>query len=288
MAGKIYDSDPYLEPFKGAIDARSERIGKLRSKIAAGGTLSGGVNNELYYGLHREKDGSWVFREWAPNARRIFLVGEFNNWKRTPAYELKPLGHGDWEVRLPSMFIHHGELYKIYIEWPGGGGERIPAYATRAVQDPVSKIFCAQAWDPAEKYVWKNPRPGARPHPLIYECHIGMSSEEPKVASFDEFRRNVLPHIASCGYDTIQIMALQEHPYYGSFGYQVSTRRTGWELRSSWTLSIPTAWTTLPKGSVCSTAGKTTCTSTADPRVTIPRGDPAASTTARIPRSTSC
>lgn len=222
MAGKIYDSDPYLEPFKGAIDARSERIGKLRSKIAAGGTLSGGVNNELYYGLHREKDGSWVFREWAPNARRIFLVGEFNNWKRTPAYELKPLGHGDWEVRLPSMFIHHGELYKIYIEWPGGGGDRIPAYATRAVQDPVSKIFCAQAWDPAEKYVWKNPRPGARPHPLIYECHIGMSSEEPKVASFDEFRRNVLPHIASCGYDTIQIMALQEHPYYGSFGYQVS------------------------------------------------------------------
>ena len=120
------------------------------------------------------------------------------------------------------MFLSHGELYKLFIEWPGGGGERLPSYATRCVQDPVTKVFCAQVWDPEQAYVWKYPRPARRPHPLIYECHIGMASEEGKVASFDEFRRNVLPRVAALGYDVIQIMALQEHPYYGSFGYQVS------------------------------------------------------------------
>ena len=163
-----------------------------------------------------------VFRECAPNASRIYLIGEFNNWRRTAAYSLNPIGGGNWEIRLPAMFLHHQELYKLFIEWPGGGGERLPSYVRRVVQDPVTKVFCAQVWEPDEQYQWKSARPGARPHPLIYECHIGMSFEEEKVATFEEFRVNVLPHIEALGYDTIQIMALQEHPYYGSFGYQVS------------------------------------------------------------------
>ena len=219
---KIYETDPYLAPYKDAIEKRHERILEERDKIALDGSLADGLNNHLYYGLHRDADGSWVFREWAPNASRIYLIGEFNNWRRTAAYSLNPIGGGNWEIRLPAMFLHHQELYKLFIEWPGGGGERLPSYVRRVVQDPVTKVFCAQVWEPDEQYQWKNSRPGARPHPLIYECHIGMSSEEEKVATFEEFRVNVLPHIEALGYDTIQIMALQEHPYYGSFGYQVS------------------------------------------------------------------
>lgn len=219
---KIYETDPYLAPYKEVIEKRHERILEERDKIALNGSLADGLNNHLYYGLHRDADGSWVFREWAPNASRIYLIGEFNNWRRTAAYSLNPIGGGNWEIRLPAMFLHHQELYKLFIEWPGGGGERLPSYVRRVVQDPVTKVFCAQVWEPDEQYQWKNARPGARPHPLIYECHIGMSSEEEKVATFEEFRVNVLPHIEALGYDTIQIMALQEHPYYGSFGYQVS------------------------------------------------------------------
>ena len=219
---KIYETDPYLAPYKEAIEKRHERILEERDKIALNGSLADGLNNHLYYGLHRDADGSWVFREWAPNASRIYLIGEFNNWRRTAAYSLNPVGGGNWEIRLPAMFLHHQELYKLFIEWPGGGGERLPSYVRRVVQDPVTKVFCAQVWEPDEQYQWKNGRPGARPHPLIYECHVGMSSEEEKVATFEEFRVNVLPHIEALGYDTIQIMALQEHPYYGSFGYQVS------------------------------------------------------------------
>ncbi len=221
---KIYEIDSLLQPFKGAIDARHRRILDARKAITGSerGRLSDAINNYLYYGLHKEKDGSWVFREWAPNASRLYLIGDFNNWKRTPAYELKPVGQGNWELRVPESFLSHGSLYKLFIEWTGGGGERLPAYCTRAVQDPQTKIFSAQVWCPPAPYSWKNDKVLRRPHPLIYECHIGMSSEERKVATFEEFRKNILPRVKKLGYDTLQIMALQEHPYYGSFGYQVS------------------------------------------------------------------
>ena len=221
---KIYEIDPWLEPFKGAIDARTERLDATAAKLAAnvgGIDITAAANNHLWYGLHKTA-GGWVLREWAPNATRIYLVGEFNNWKRTPEYQLKPIGGGNWELELPEMFLRHGALYKLWIEWPGGAGERIPAYVTRVVQDDATKVFSAQVWDPEKPYKWKHKAPGKREHPFIYECHIGMSSEEEKVAGFEDFRTAVLPRVEALGYDTLQIMALQEHPYYGSFGYQVS------------------------------------------------------------------
>ena len=218
----IYESDEWLAPYRDAIDARHRRILESREDIAVEGSLSKGLNNHLYYGMHKTAEGNWIFREWAPNAVKIYLIGDFNNWKRTEAYALKPVGNGNWEIEIGSMFLSHGTFYKLYIEWPGGGGERLPAYTTRAVQDPETKMFVAQIWDPAKPYKWKHKGPGKREHPFIYECHIGMSSEEQKVSTFTEFRENVLPKIIRDGYDTIQIMALQEHPYYGSFGYQVS------------------------------------------------------------------
>lgn len=218
----LYDTDPYLKPFRDRIDSRHRHILEVRGRLAGNGPLSAAVNNHLYYGMHRLEDGSWVFREWAPNAVKIYLVGDFNNWKRSPEYALRPVGNGNWEIKLAPMFLSHGDLYKLFVEWPGGAGERLPAYVTRAVQDPATKVFSAQVWAPEKPYEWKHRRPGHRPNPFIYECHIGMSSEEEKVATFDDFRREVLPGIKKLGYDTVQIMALQEHPYYGSFGYQVS------------------------------------------------------------------
>ena len=195
---------------------------EMKERMSVDGLLCKGMNNHMYYGLHKDDKGNWVFREWAPNATKIYLVGEFNNWKRSDIYAMKPIGNGNWEIVLPSMFLDHGTLFKLYIEWKGGGAERLPAYTTRTVQDPHTKTFCAQVWDPAKPYEWKNDKPGKRPHPLIYECHIGMAAEEEKVGTFEEFRLNVLPKVAELGYDTLQIMALQEHPYYGSFGYQVA------------------------------------------------------------------
>lgn len=220
---KIYESDSYLEPYKEIIDSRTKKIQEYKEKFSVEGSLSKGINNHSFYGLHKSADGeNWIFREWAPNANKIYLIGDFNNWNRSESYSMKPLGGGNWEIILDRLFISHGSLYKLFIEWPGGGAERLPSYVNRTVQDPETKKFCAEVWDPIEKYEWKYPAPGKILHPFIYECHIGMSSEEEKVASFDEFRQNVLPQVAELGYNTLQIMALQEHPYYGSFGYQVS------------------------------------------------------------------
>ena len=112
----IYDNDPWLMPYKDAVDARHARIVEAIEDIAVDGSLSKGVNNHLYYGMHRKDDGSWVFREWAPNASKIYLIGDFNNWRRSEAYALHPVGNGNWEINLDSMFISHESLYKLYID----------------------------------------------------------------------------------------------------------------------------------------------------------------------------
>ena len=219
---KIWESDPWLGPWQGVIEARNREILRRKQEIAGKGRkLKDAINGAMYYCLHREA-GGWVFREWAPTATKIYVIGDFNGWRRTEEWALKPIGEGNWELRIPESEVEHGDLYKWYVEWPGGGGERIPAYATRCVQDPDTKTFCAQVWAPEKHYRWRKKLGPAIANPVIYETHIGMSSEEGKVASFTEFRRNVLPRVIETGYNTLQIMALQEHPYYGSFGYQVS------------------------------------------------------------------
>lgn len=219
---KIWQKDSWLEPYKREIWERYSKSIIKRLEIAGyNNSLESQLNGHLWYGCHQTANGGYVFREWAPNATEIFLLAEFNGWRREINYKFNPLTDGNWELILPPKVANHGALYKLLICWGGGEGERLPAYARRVVQDESTKLFCAQIWDPAP-YLWRHPSPPAIKNPLIYEVHIGMSSEEPKVASFNHFRENVLPYVASLGYNAIQIMAIQEHPYYGSFGYQVS------------------------------------------------------------------
>ena len=220
----IYKNDPWLEPYAPAIDGRHEdALRKEKELTQASGNLNDFANAHKYFGLHRVSPrGGWVFREWAPNATAISLIGDFSGWEEKPEYALAPVGNGVWEVKLPAKALRHGQLYKMRVHWPGGQGDRIPAYATRVVQDPETKIFSAQVWAPAS-YKWTIEEfvPDTRPL-LIYECHIGMAQQEEKVGSYVEFRDKILPRIAADGYNAIQIMAIQEHPYYGSFGYHVS------------------------------------------------------------------
>lgn len=224
---KIIKHDPWLEPFKGAIEGRhNDVINKERELTQACGSLTEFANAHEYFGLHRTQRGGWVFREWAPGATAITLVGDFSNWKPMKKFELRRLPDSDgvWETRLRPSDIHHGQHYKMIVEWPGGSGERIPAYARRVVQDENTKLFSAQVWSPEHPYEWKIEKfePDTRPL-MIYECHIGMAQQREGVGTYREFRENVLPRIAADGYNAIQIMAIQEHPYYGSFGYHVSS-----------------------------------------------------------------
>lgn len=221
----IVEHDGWLEPYEQAIQGRHDHaMWKLQQLTAKGRmTLSQFANGYEYYGLHKTNDG-WVFREWAPNATDIFLVGDFNDWKETDAYRVKRIaGTDNWELKLPHEALQHGQFFKMHVKWQGGQGERIPAWINRVVQDETTKIFTAQVWNP-EPYQWKNTtfRPNTTPL-LIYECHIGMAQDAERVGTYDEFRENILPRVVADGYNCIQIMAIQEHPYYGSFGYHVSS-----------------------------------------------------------------
>jgi len=221
----LIKNDPWLEPYREAIESRCQYAIDKEDALTGNGkqSLSDMASGYLYFGLHKIDNG-WIFREWAPNAIDIYLIGTFNSWMKDEQYRLKSLKNGVWEIKLAEEMLHHGDLFKLLVEWNGGSGERIPAWIRRVVQDNNTKIFSAQVWNPAKPYVfrYKNFKPDVSPL-LIYECHIGMASNEEKVGSYDEFRRNVLPRIAGEGYNTIQIMAIQEHPYYGSFGYHVSS-----------------------------------------------------------------
>ena len=221
----IVAHDNYLEPYEGAIRGRHDhavwKIGQLTQNGKQ--SLSDFASGYDYYGLHKVR-GGWVFREWAPNATDIYLVGDFNDWKEKEDYRCKRVkGTGNWELKLPTKAMKHGDLFKMHVKWNGGEGERIPAWATRVVQDDRTKIFSAQVWAP-KKYHWKEDKfiPSRDPL-LIYECHIGMAQDAEKVGTYTEFKDNVLPRIVKDGYNAIQVMAIQEHPYYGSFGYHVSS-----------------------------------------------------------------
>ncbi len=220
----LIERDGYLAPYTLEIDGRYRYFLQREKELTKNGrqTLSDFASGYLYFGLHKTSTG-WVFREWAPNATRIVLIGDFSNWEELPEYELKALPGGVWEKKMPRKALVHGQHYKMRVYWNGGCGERIPAWVQRVVQDDATKIFSAQVWNPEEEYTFKHTKFTPKRSPLlIYECHVGMAQEEEKVGTYSEFTRNVLPRVAADGYNCIQIMAVQEHPYYGSFGYHVS------------------------------------------------------------------
>ena len=222
---KIVKNDPFLEPYAEALQGRHDYAIRKEKELlgSENQSLSDFSSGYLYFGLHKIKR-SWYLREWAPNATAIYVLGTFNDWKKDENYRLYPLENGIWEGKFSEKSMQHGDLFKLLIEWNGGFGERIPAWTRRVVQDEVTKIFSAQVWMPEEEFKFKVKKFKPQTTPLlIYECHIGMATEQEKVGTYNEFRENILPRIVADGYNCIQIMAVQEHPYYGSFGYHVSS-----------------------------------------------------------------
>ena len=218
-----FGSDPWLAPYIPALERRRDRCCELRRKIVArAGSLAKFALAHEYFGLHRDPDGDWVFREWAPAATRLWLRGDFNGWRIEEKFAAARLPDGVWELRIPAGVLEPGMNYMMMVAWPGGEGERIPAFARRVVQDPVTGLFSARvAGDDGYRFCNQSPpRPDVA---LIYEAHIGMSGETEGVAGFADFRERMLPRIVRCGYNTVQLMAVMSHPYYGSFGYHVGS-----------------------------------------------------------------
>ena len=221
----LVQRDPYLHPFEPVIRSRLQLARATEKRLTLGKTsLADFASGHEFFGLHRLPGGNWIIREWAPNATAISLIGDFNGWKATAAFAFNRVSSsGVWELPLPANALKHGDLFKLLVAWQGGWAERIPSYVRRAVQDEHTKIFSAQVWWPEHPYVWKNGSyKRSADAPRVYEAHVGMAQPEARLGTYREFEEKILPRVVAAGYNTLQLMAIQEHPYYGSFGYHVS------------------------------------------------------------------
>ena len=221
---QITEIDPWLAPYGNDIELRMDRFkDKRRQLVGESASLKDFANGYLFFGFHRTKNG-WVFREWMPGADEVRLMGDFNEWNR----DSHPLDRGEngvWEIALPGAdSLKEGQNVKLWVRKGDNWFERLPAYSMKVVMDEQTSILCTQVWDAEKEYPWTDAgftavKPDA---PLIYEAHVGMSQDREGIGTYREFAENVLPRIRDLGYNTVQLMAIQEHPYYGSFGYQVT------------------------------------------------------------------
>ena len=219
---KVLELNPQLAPYSGDIDLRMQLYKDTKARLLSkGGTLNDFANAHHYYGFHHLK-GSWVYREWAPAAKQLYLTGEFNNWDKT-SHPMKKLDGGNWEITLKGdKALWDGCQVKVVVESDLGTMDRIPLYARRVVQDPKTISWSAEIVDEKKAFKWTDAKFEGDDNLFIYEAHIGMAQEEGRVGTYREFADHILPKVKKAGYNTIQLMAVMEHPYYGSFGYQVS------------------------------------------------------------------
>ena len=219
---RILELNPQLQSFAGDIDLRMFLYRATKGRILGENqTLNDFANAHNYYGFHRTEDG-WVYREWAPSAYQLYLTGDFNGWNQT-SHPLTRIGDGNWELKLNGHdSLWEGCKVKTVVDANMTRTEHIPLYARRVVQDPKTVTFTCEIVDPGKKFDWTDGNFVGSDTLYIYEAHVGMAQEEGKVGSYREFADKVLPHVKKAGYNTIQLMAIMEHPYYGSFGYQVS------------------------------------------------------------------
>ncbi len=219
---KIFEYNPEIRDYAADIELRMDRYLSTKKRILKDGqTLLDFANAHEYFGFHRT-DGGWVYREWAPGAHQLYLEGDFNNWNAT-SHPMTHLGDGVWELHLEGeAALWEGCKVKTVVDSNLTRTEHVPLYIRRAVQDEVTKIFCGEVVDERNAFAWTDGGFAGSDELFIYEAHVGMSLEEGRIASYREFADNILPHIKESGYTAIQLMAVMEHPYYGSFGYQVS------------------------------------------------------------------
>jgi 1,4-alpha-glucan branching enzyme len=220
--------DPWLKPYEHQVRERYNHYKAYRTKIDETGGILGPISQgHHYFGFNRgEQNGETgvFYREWAPAAHSLRLIGDFNNWDRG-AHCMSRDQYGVWSIFLPDPYwgdrLVHGSRVKVHVVSDKGGLDRIPAYIRR-VEQGQDNSFTGQFWMPPHEFPWRNKNPSLHNGLRIYETHVGMATEQQRVGTFDEFNLLVLPRIKELGYNAIQLMAIMEHPYYGSFGYHVS------------------------------------------------------------------
>ncbi|UOQ52686.1 alpha-amylase family glycosyl hydrolase [Hymenobacter cellulosivorans] len=226
----LVQNDPWLAPYEPILQARRQRLEQRLADITAQcGSLAKFATAHQRLGLTYDgrRRGYW-FREWAPAATYLSLIGDFNQWDRG-ATPLQQGPDGVWETFLADKDyagrLTHGSRFKVHVGAANGGKDRLPATLRRAVQDDDTKDFSGQVWRPEAPFAWTDQKFRIQNYvrePFIYEAHVGMATEEHRLGTYREFAEKVLPRVQELGYNCVQLMAVMEHPYYGSFGYHVA------------------------------------------------------------------
>lgn len=223
---QLLDIDPWLSKYSQDLTLRQSRYLERKNELLhEAKSLSDLADGDAYFGFHRT-DRGWVYREWAPEAEALFLTGDFNHWQ-AHSHPLEARENGVWEIFLEGKHaLQHLQKIKVIVRYGGKDHYKIPLYIHRVIQEfheDGHADWIGQIWAPPEPFPWtdENFDPGTAP-PCIYEAHVGISQEEERISTFREFADNILPRIQEDGYDTVQLMAIMQHPYYGSFGYHVS------------------------------------------------------------------
>ena len=219
---RILELNPQLYDFSGDIDLRMSMYENTKKRLLRNGqSLSDFANGHQYYGFHHV-DGGWYYREWAPSADQLYLEGEFNDWNKT-SHPLTRVDNENWEIYLPGDdALWHGCKVKTVVDYKGTRTEHFALYTKRAVQNKENNTFDAEVVDDKWTFLWTDQDFVGEDELYIYEAHVGMAQEEGRIGTYREFATKILPRIKKAGYNTVQLMAIMEHPYYGSFGYQVS------------------------------------------------------------------
>ena len=218
---KVLELNPQLKPFAGDIELRMKLYQSTKENLVHDGRLYDFANAHRYFGFHHVQ-GGWYYREWAPSAHQLYLTGDFNDWNQT-SHPLKKLENGNWELYLEGDdALWEGCRVKTVVDANMTRTEHIPLYARRVVQDKKTVTWVAEIVDDWQSYPWTDANFCGEDELFIYEAHVGMAQEAERIGTYREFADLVLPRVKKAGYNTIQLMAIMEHPYYGSFGYQVS------------------------------------------------------------------
>jgi len=204
----LTDTDIYL--FK---EGRHFRLyNKLGAHLATHNGVSG-----VYFGV------------WAPNARSVAVIGDFNSWDKQAYYlQARWDGSGIWEGFIPK--IEQGALYKFFIRshYNNYQADKIDPYAFYSEKPPRTSSI---VWD--LKYDWQDRewmqsrrKRNALDAPIsIYEIHLGswrrIVEEQHRSMSYREITKELIDYIKQMGFTHVELLPVMEHPFYGSWGYQV-------------------------------------------------------------------
>ena len=175
---------------------------------------------------HEGVDG-WSFTVWAPNACRVGVVGNFNGWDGR-IHAMRRLGSsGMWEIFIPEMIS--GEIYKFEILDPHGNrwlrADPMARWAEVPPQTASRTFDSAYAWED-EKWMGAHAKRDVRREPMaVYEVHLGSwmkDHEAGQEVTYRDLAPKLVEHVRSLGFNYLELLPVAEHPFDGSWGYQIT------------------------------------------------------------------